>query len=83
VSATQINRSTCSSLFTGSGPGTLENGTGLYQGIAGKVTITATFADILPRIKSGARKGQCSFDQKIPPLASYQSITATGTVTFS
>ncbi len=79
----QVNKNTCSTLFTGSGPGTLGGGTGLYQGIGGKVTITATFADVAPRLRSGAKKGQCNFGGKTPPLASYQSITATGRVTFN
>jgi hypothetical protein len=79
----QINKATCSTVFSGSGPGILEKGTGLYQGIGGKVTITVTFAGIAPRFTSGAKKGQCNFAQNVQPLGSYQSITATGKVTFS
>jgi hypothetical protein len=79
----QINRATCSTVFSGSGPGTLEKGTGLYRGIGGKVTITVTFAGIAPRFTSGANKGQCNFGQNVQQLGSYQSITATGRVTFS
>jgi len=79
----QINKATCSTVFSGSGPGTLGNGTGRYQGIGGKVTITITFAGIAPRFTSGAKKGQCNFGQNVQPLGAYQSITATGKVTFS
>jgi hypothetical protein len=79
----QINQANCSTVFSGSGPGILEKGTGLYQGIGGTVTITATFAAVAPRITSGAKKGQCNFAQNVQPLGSYQSITATGKVTFS
>jgi hypothetical protein len=78
-----INKASCSSVFSGSGPGTLENGTGLYKGIGGKLTITVTFAGIAPRITSGAKKGQCNFAQNVQPLGAYSSITATGNVTFS
>jgi hypothetical protein len=76
----QINKATCSSVFSGSGPGILENGTGLYQGIGGKVTITVTFAAVAPRFTSGAKKGQCNFGHS---AGSYMSITGTGNVTFS
>ena len=79
----QVNRATCSLVFSGSGTGTLGTGSGLYLGIAGKLTITVTFAQIAPRIKSGARKGQCNFAQNVQPLSSYQSITGAGRVTFS
>ena len=79
----QINPKTCSLVFAGSGPGTVGKGTGLYAGIGGRVTISSTFAGIAPRIKSGAKKGQCNFAQNAQPLRSYQLITATGNVTFS
>jgi hypothetical protein len=79
----QTNKTNCSLVFAGSGPGSLENGTGLYKGIGGTVTITATFAGIAPRFTSGAKKGQCNFAQNVQPLGAYSSITATGNVTFN
>jgi hypothetical protein len=76
----QINRQNCSFLFTGAGPGTLGQGTGAYAGIAGKVTITATFAQIAPRYSSGPHKGMCNESQNAKPLSSYESITGVGHV---
>jgi hypothetical protein len=78
----QTNKATCSLVLSGSGSGTLEKGTGLYQGIGGKLTITVTFAGIAPRFTSGAKKGQCNFAQNVQPFGAYQAITATGNVTF-
>jgi hypothetical protein len=79
----QVNAATCSFSASGSGPGTLADGTGLYNGIGGKVTITSTFAGVAPRYKSGSKKGQCNLGQKTQPLDQYSSITASGNVTFS
>ncbi len=79
----QINKATCSMVFSGSGPGTLENGTGQYKGIGGRLTISVTFAGIAPRFTSGAKKGQCNLGQNVQPFGAYQAITATGNVTFS
>lgn len=77
-----VNRTTCSFDFSGSGPGTLLNGTGQYAGISGKLTINVTFASIAPRFKSGAKKGKCNLSQKAAPLAEFTSITASGKVSF-
>jgi hypothetical protein len=79
----QVNASTCSEAFIGSGPTTLLNGTGLYKGISGNVKITVTFAGIAPRFTSGAKKGQCNFSENAEPLGQYQSITGVGKVKFS
>jgi hypothetical protein len=79
----EVNKSTCSQEFSGSGPATLFNGTGLYTGISGTVKITVTFAGIAPRFASGAKKGQCNFSENAEPLGIYQSITGVGKVKFS
>ncbi len=77
------NTATCSAVFSGSAATTPFNGTGAYQGIAGSVKVTITFASIGPRFTSGAHKGQCNFGQNAVPLSSFQSIGGTGNVTFS
>ncbi len=78
-----INRATCSFLGGGSGQTTLAKGTGLYKGIRGTAKITVTFAGIVPRLTSGAKKGQCNFANNAMTLGEYESITGTGNVTFS
>jgi hypothetical protein len=70
-----VNNSTCSFALSGSGPVTIGNGTGAYAGIAGKVTMTFTFAAIAPKTAKG-----CSFKQN--PASSYQSLSGTGSVSF-
>jgi hypothetical protein len=77
-----INKTTCSIRFTGTGPVTLFNGTGLYKGITGKVLITVSFGGVGPLYTSGPHKGQCNFGRTTPPLAQYASITGPGTVSF-
>jgi hypothetical protein len=74
---------TCSGLFVASGPVSLFDGTGLYTGISGTLTVTETFAFIGPRYASGAKKGQCNESNSAEPIAQYSSITGTGTVKFS
>ena len=74
---------TCSVSASGSAPVTLFNGTGLYKGIAGTVKITETFAFIVPKFTSGAKKGQCNMSNSAQPIAQYSSIIGSGTVRFS
>jgi hypothetical protein len=78
-----VNRATCSFQFTGSGPVTLFNGTGLYKGIKGKVLITISFGAVGSLYKSGPHKGQCNLSNNAPLVAQYGSITGPGTVSFS
>ena len=59
-----VNRSTCSFDFTGTGPVTLFNGTGLYAGISGTLSITITFAGVGPLYTSGKHKGQCNSERQ-------------------
>jgi hypothetical protein len=69
---------TCSELFTGSGPTTVSDGTGLYKGISGTVTITETFAGIAARHANGT----CNVSQSSQPVAQYVGITGVGKVKF-
>lgn len=77
----KVNTANCSTVFSGTGSGSLFKGTGAYSGIGGKINITITFAGIAPRIASGPKAGQCNLGNA-QPLAQYQSISATGNVHF-
>jgi hypothetical protein len=61
-----IDKASCSSEGSVTGPVTLFKGTGLYEGI-------------LPRYTSGKNKGQCNGNQS---LDYFSSITGNGTVSF-
>jgi hypothetical protein len=76
------NSKTCSYIFTVSGPVKIMDGTGLYKGINGTVTINETFAGIGPLYKSGAKKGQCNTSNSANPIAQWGSVTGSGKVTF-
>ena len=74
-----LNASNCSAIFGATAPVTLSSGTGAYVGISGTVTITATFAFIGPKTKSGT----CTMKTSAQPVGTYSSITGSGTVSFS
>jgi hypothetical protein len=74
-----LNASNCSAIFGATAPVTLGSGTGAYAGISGTVTITATFAFIGPKTKSGT----CTMKTSAQPVGTYTSITGSGTVSFS
>jgi hypothetical protein len=78
-----FNTATCSFTLSVSGPVTLFNGTGLYQGISGTANITVTFGFVGPVYTSGAHKGKCNTSNNAQPLAQYGSINGPGTVKFS
>ena len=78
-----FNKAGCSYLFSGTGPVTVYNGTGLYKGISGTLNITLTFAGLAPVVKSGKHAGQCNTGNNVAPLATYSSITGSGTVKFA
>jgi hypothetical protein len=73
-------KATCSALDSVTGPVTLFNGTGLYKGISGTLSITETYAFISPLSTSGENKGQCNLSAQ--PISQYSSITGSGTVSF-
>jgi hypothetical protein len=72
----QLNRSNCSFVFSGTGPGTISSGTGAYAGITGTLTITITAATIEPR------KG-ASCNLSAPGKGKYEAVTGSGTVSFT
>jgi hypothetical protein len=71
----QLNHSTCSFVFSGTGPATIGSGTGAYAGITGTVSITINVADIAPH------KG-ASCNLNVPGKGTYGTVTGTGTVSF-
>jgi len=73
-------KATCSALDSVTGPVTLFNGTGLYKGIAGALSVTETYAFISPLSDSGENKGECNLSAQ--PVSQYSSITGSGTVSF-
>lgn len=77
-----IDKTTCSFWFSGTGPVTLFDGTGSYLGISGKLNITITFAGYGPLYTSGKHKGTCNLSNNAQPTNQYSSITGSGTVTF-
>lgn len=76
-----LNQATCSGQLVATGPITLFGGTGRYAGISGRLTMTETFALVLPRLTSGPHKGQCG-GENVQPLSTWGAITGTGRVTF-
>jgi hypothetical protein len=78
-----VNSVTCTFWAGGSGPVTLFDGTGAYAGIRGTVTVSTSFAAILPRYTTGAKMGQCNMSNNAQPVAQFSgSITGSGTVSF-
>jgi hypothetical protein len=76
------NKATCSFAFSASGQVTLFNGTGLYKGISGTVTITVDFVGDGPRFATGAKKGQCNTSNNAKSVAQRGWISGKGTVKF-
>lgn len=74
-----FSQTTCSGDAHISAPVTLVKGTKAYVGISGTFTITATFAFITAKTKSGS----CTMKTTSPGLATYSSVTGSGTVSFS
>jgi len=77
-----VNKATCSAVGTVSGPVTLFDGTGLYQGITGTVNVTAMFGFLGPLFKSGNSKGLCNLGNNAQPISQFTLITGSGTVSF-
>jgi hypothetical protein len=72
-----VNTTNCSIVFSGTAQTTVEDGTGAYAGITGKVAITITFAGIAPKTAKG-----CNLANNAPTFGQYQSITGIGSVSF-
>ena len=71
-----FDKATCSGSGAGTGSATLSAGTGQYAGISGTLRVTATFAEVGPRLKNG----KCNMSQKARPLAQSSTIAGTGHV---
>jgi hypothetical protein len=74
------NSQTCSFAFRGTGPVTLVDGTGLYKGISGTVTVTVYDGGVGPTYTTGPNKGQCNTSPIAKPLADKGWIIGHGTV---
>jgi hypothetical protein len=72
-----VNKTDCSIAFTGTGPTTVEDGTGVYSGISGTIALTVTYAGIAQKTAKG-----CNFANNAPDYGEYQAITGTGSVSF-
>ena len=71
-----INPSNCSTSFTASALVPIVSGTGAYAGITGSFTLTAQYAFILPKTKSGS----CNTSNNANPISQYGSVSGSGTV---
>jgi hypothetical protein len=71
-----INPSNCSTSFTASAPVPIVSGTWAYAGITGSFTLTAQYAFILPKTKSGS----CNTSNNANPISQYGSVSGSGTV---
>jgi hypothetical protein len=72
-----FNASTCSGEFVFTAPITLVSGTGSYKGVSGKLRINVISSFVLPRIKSGASKGQCNMNSE--PAHDFTTFAGKGT----
>ncbi len=71
---TPINPANCSLAVTATGSTIIEDGTGAYAGITGKVTVTFVFAGAFPKTAKGC-------DMSSDPIT-YQGGTGSGSVSF-
>jgi hypothetical protein len=77
------DQATCSAEISVTGPVTLFDGTGLYTGLSGTVTVTETFGFIGSRYTSGKKKGQCNESNSAPTVDELGTVVGAGTVAFS
>ncbi len=73
-----VDSSNCSASFTFTAPVPIVSGTGDYSGATGTVSLTGSFAAILPKTKSGA----CNESSSAHPLSQFSSISGSGSVSF-
>ncbi len=71
-----VDLATCSYFGSVSAPVTIVSGTGTYHGITGSVTLTARYGAV-----GATKNGKCTTKTTTPALATYFSITGSGTVT--
>jgi hypothetical protein len=77
--ASTFNMTTCSGYIPVTAPVPVVKGTKAYKGISGSVSVTLTFAFVIP-----LEKGKCNLSNNGPnPSAQYGSIAGTGTVSFT
>jgi hypothetical protein len=76
------DKATCSAIFSGSATGAVLNGTGLYAGIKGMLHVTQIHALLASRYTTGEKQGQCKLGGNAGPIAEYDSLSATGKVSF-
>lgn len=75
---TVLNKSNCSSVFSGRGPVQFVRGTGAYVGISGTVELTFTFAGTAAKTANGTCNQSAN---PIGPGGGYSAIYGSGTVT--
>jgi hypothetical protein len=73
-----FNAKSCSASGGATGSATLSGGTGHYAGISGTLKVTGTFAEVGPRLKNG----KCNPSQNAKPLAQFNLVTGSGSVSF-
>lgn len=75
---TTENATTCSATFVVTDPVTVVSGTKAYAGITGTLMVTVSFAELGPKNKNGS----CNQSNNAQPVATYGSVSATGTVSY-
>jgi hypothetical protein len=75
------NKSNCSTSVQGTAKIAVSLGTGTYAGIRGTVKGTFSFADVEPRVTSGAGKGDCS-GKNVTGARHFSVLIASGVVTY-
>jgi hypothetical protein len=72
-----VNNETCTTSLAATGPTKVEEGTGLYAGISGHLSIRFTVATLQPRDKNG----KCALNAQ--PVSQYTAIIGSGSVSFN
>lgn len=74
---TTVNATTCSATFVVTEPATAISGTKAYAGITGTISVTISYAFVLP-----LDKGKCNMNSNANPSAAIGQVTGTGTVSY-
>jgi hypothetical protein len=75
---TTENNTTCSFTFVVTEPATIISGTKAYAGITGSISVTISYAAVLPLTKNG----KCNPDTNANPTAQIGFVTGSGTVSY-